>query len=85
MQRSGDRGRETYSSPASVFRGALKYIATALGRTRQVRTNASVSTRLDHSIEIPSIHSFEETDSSPGRAVKLWETSANSVSACDAR
>ena len=61
----------TYSNPASVFRGALKYIATALGRTRQVRTNASVSTTFDHSIENPCIQSFEETDSSPGRTVKL--------------
>ena len=68
-----------------MFRGALKYIATALGRTKQVRINASVSTRFDHSIEIPRIHSLEETNSSPGYAVKLWETSANSVSACDAR
>ena len=61
----------TYSNPASVFRGALKYIATALGRTRQVRINASVSIRFDHSIEIPHIHRFEETDSSCGHAVKL--------------
>ena len=67
------------------MRGALKYIATALGRTRQVRINASVSTRFDHSIDFPHIHRFEETDSSPGHAVKLWESSAHSVSACDAR
>ena len=68
-------GREVvstaYSNPASMFRGALKYIATALGRTRQVRINASVSTRFDHSIEIPRIHRLEETDSSRGHAVKL--------------
>ena len=66
------------------MRGALKYIATALGRTRQVRINTSVSIRFDHSIEIPRIHSFEESDSSPGYDVKLLETSVNSVSGCDA-
>ena len=53
------------------MRGALKYIVTALGRTRQVRINASVSTRFDHSIDFPHIQSFEETDSSRGYVVKL--------------
>ena len=66
------------------MRGALKYIATALGRTRQVRINAIVSIRFDHSIEILLVQRFEERDSMPGRAVKLWETSASSVSACNA-
>lgn len=61
----------TYSNPASTLRGALKYIATALGRTKHVRINASVSTRLDHSIDFPLIVSFDETDSSGDRTVKL--------------
>ena len=60
-----------YSYPASAFRGALKYIATALGRTKHERISASVSTRFDHSIENPRVQSFEETDSSPSHTVKL--------------
>ena len=54
-----------------MFRGALKYIATALGRTRQVRINAIVSIRFDHSIEILLVQRFEERDCMPGRAIKL--------------
>lgn len=53
------------------MRGALKYIATALGRTRQVRIKAIVSIRFDHSIEILRIQCSEERDSIPGRDVKL--------------
>ncbi len=44
----------SYYNLASAFPGALKYMASALGRTRHARISAIVSIRFDQSIEIPA-------------------------------
>ena len=50
----------SYYNLASAFPGALKYMASALGRTRHARISAIVSIRFDQSIATPCARHFED-------------------------